>query len=691
MSGQGTLVYAADYNAIQAIAAKVLGAPTDALPQFGYNQGLLSTQVSNGTPANKISVNQWSNLQRDLIYARIHQNGNAANEASLLAIPNDTNVVSESFRSSYANYAQTVLTNAAVAAPSQVSTTNIATAIGTAARINAWNGNIYSGVTLDFGNLAAARSFWNAGGNISIAVSLSGNFNTKSVAKDNTWAGMFGAMGTITINRNTTTITGSSTGGYTCTPVAKGYFDLTTSSQQLFTCIPPSSGSYAANSFKVFAYIDGSGRYLYLTIQYNDDSTVTSGASATWGGDEYVDGILTQYIGCTRASGSYVSSNPPGVVFTGDLTNMSGAPALYGLSADKYVVNEGESFTVTLQTQNVNNGAIKYYTVSGMNNTPNNVSRWSCTSSYFTVNNNTASLVFTINNDLYSDGTSTMTISVDGLTSINVTINDTSNTPKNVVNYTTFTNFTVPDGIFRIGVAMVGGGGGGGNYAGGGGGGGQVVTTTLDVAPRQGLTFNPGQGGAAGANGGTSTFGGLTALGGYAGSAGSGYAGAKGGQSGQGYSGGNGVTTPTPYLQGGGASNNAVYRLAGGGGGGQGGTGADATQDANNAVGGVGGTGSIISTLWANYGVNTAYWWGGGGEGGSSGIEGTANSSYGGGAGGGHDQAGFNGTGGTGGGGGGGGVTIGGGTYTGTYVSGTITGKSGGLGGNGGIVIYWPI
>ena len=677
MSGQGTLILAADYNTIQSIAAKVLGAPTDSAPQFGYNQGLLSSQVSNGTPANKITATQWSNLQRDLVYARIHQNGNAANEGSLLAVPNSTNVVAEAFRLAYYNYAQTVLTNASVADATQTTIVNV----GTAARINAWNGDIYSGVTLDFGSLANARSFWNAGGNITVACTLTGTFNSKSVTKDNTWAGMFGAMGTITINRNTTTISGSSTGGYTCTPVNKGYFDFTTSPQTIFTCTPP-SGAYAANSFRILAYVDGSGRYLYLTIQYNDDAGVTSGASSVWGGDEYVDGILTQYIGCKRASGSYVTLNPPGITFGGDLTNMSGAPALYGLSADRYVVNEGDTFTVSLQTQNVNNGALVYYTVSGMGNTPNGVSRWSSTSTYFTVNNNAASLAFTINNDLYSDGLSTMTIALsNGLASINVTVNDTSNTPKNAVIYSSTALFTVPSGIYRIGIAMVGGGGGGGNYAGGGGGGGQVVTTTVDVSPGQQITFNAGPGGSAVANGSTSYFGSITALGGYAGLSGSGLSGNTGGQSGQGYGGGAGVSTLA----------SSIYRLAGGGGGGQAGGGGNATQDATNAVGGVGGSGVQIGTTYAAYGVNSNYWVGGGGEGGSSGIEGTANSSYGGGAGGGNDQVGFAGTDGTGGGGGGGGVNIGGGTYTGKYVDGTITGKSGGKGGTGGILIYWPV
>jgi hypothetical protein len=677
MSGQGTLITAADYNAIQSIAATVLGAPSDASPTYGYNQGLLSSQVSNGTPADKITVTQWSNLQRDLVYARIHQNGsNVITENTLLPSPNSSNAVSESYRSSFYSYAQTVLTNYLVAAPSQTTIVNV----GTAARINNWSGNIYSGVSLDFANLANARAHWNSGGNITIACSLIGSFNSQSATKDNTWAGMFAAMGTITINRNTTTISGASTSGYTCTPANIGYFNLTTNNQLIFTCTPP-SGAYAANSFKIFASIDGSGRYVNLLIQYNDDSGVTSGSDSRYGGDEYIDGILTQYIGCKRASGSFVTLNPPGINFSGDLTNMSGAPGLYGLSSNTYSVNEGGGFTVTLQTQNVLQGAIFYYTVGGMTAATANA-RYSASSAYFTVGANGLAYVnFTVNNDLYTDGPSTMTITLNnGLASVSININDTSTTPASSVFLTSNQGFTVPAGVFKIYIAMVGGGGGGGSYAGGGGGGGGVISTTIPVSPGQVIGFTPGSGGGSGANGGVSYFGSFTALGGNAGSSGSGLSGGNGGQSGSGYQGGSGVST--------GAS--SIYRIAGGGGAGYGGGGGNAGQDTNNAYEGTGGTGTTIGGSYASYGVNATYYVGGGGEGGTIGVGNSGGASYGGGPGGGNGQTGFNGTDGTGGGGGGGGAAVGGGTYSGRYSDGTITGQAGGTGGKGGIYIAWP-
>lgn len=85
--------------------------------------------------------------------------------------------------------------------------------------------------------------------------------------------------------------------------------------------------------------------------------------------------------------------------------------------------------------------------------------------------------------------------------------------------------YTVPDGITRLGVVVVGGGGGGRSarsgsglgYNGSGGGGGFVTSGILEVTPGQVLSGTVGAKGEKDKNGGSSSFGGLTASGGYAG------------------------------------------------------------------------------------------------------------------------------------------------------------------------------
>jgi len=675
---------AGDYNSIQAIAAKVFGPAADATPTYGYNQTLLSSQVPVvGTGGAKITQLEWQNLARDLVYARIHQTGNV-NEANNLPYPTTSNSITESFRSAYYNYAQLVLANAQTADAGQI----LPVTVGTAQRFNEWNGDIYSTVTLDFGSTAAARGFYNAGGSIQITCSLTGSFGPKSTAKDNTWAAMFGAAGTITIGRNSTFTTGGlGTSGYTSTPTNIGFFQLTTASQLVFTETPP-SGSYAANSFKIFAYLDATSRYMYLNIQYNDDSTSTAGSAVQWAGDEPIDGLLTQNISCNRANGSYVSCPPPTIYFAGDLTNMSGLPGLYGLSASAYNVNEGDTFIVYLQTQNVNNGTQVYYTVSGMGNTPNGVARYTATSPYFIVDaSGKGTVQFTIANDLYSDGLSTMTITLSNtLASVTVYVNDTSKTPTSYVVVGTNSNFsgpgtaqmsgntfTVPAGIYSIHAYLIGGGGGGGNWAGGGGGSGQLIgPLTIPVTPGQTLSALVGAGGNQGQGGGTTYFGAYTAVGGSTGNNGSGGSGGSGGGNGNGYGGGSAVSVP-----------NAYYYLGGGGGGGTAGGGANAS----GASGGPGGAGTNLQNFGG--GINS-YFIGGGGQGGGSGADTYGSAGYGGGEGGGSGSNGSNGIDGTGGGGGGGGATVSGGTFSGRYSNSTITGNAGGKGGAGAIWISWP-
>jgi hypothetical protein len=664
---------AGDFNTIQAIAAKVLGAPIDAAPTFGYNQTVSSTQVTTGI----VYQNNWANLATDLIKARIHQTGNV-NEGNNLLVPTTTNLVQESFRKNYYDFAQLVLTNANVSADSQATVPPVV--ITSSARGQIWNGDLTSTATLDFGTTAAARAFFNTGGYISVACTLTGSFSAVSALKDNTWSAMFGAMGTIIIGSNSTTTTGGlGSSGYTSTPVNKGYFQFTTSPTLIFTETPPSSGgtaAYASNSFKIFGYLDSTGRYLYLLHQFNDDAGVTSGASSTYGGDEWVDGFLTLSIGCRRASGSYVSVSPPSISFAGDLQSMAGLPALYSLSASSYYVTEGSTVTVTLQTQNVNEGTNVYFNVTGLA-TPNGVARYSVPQNYFTITSGKGTVVVTIVNDLYTDGPSAITLTLaNGLASVTVNINDTSITPAGEVLITGPSSaygsgtayyggsvFTVPPGIYSINLYMVGGGGGGGNYAGGGGGGGQVVTTTVAVSPGQQIGVSLGGGGGQGARGGTTAFGGYTALGGYGGGNGSGTSGGGGGQSGNGNGGGNAS-----------AASQSKWYFEGGGGGG------------NAGGGGSPGTGGSASGLTINGRVDNWYVeWGGGGYGGSSYADGAG---YGTGAGTASTWPGngLSGSANTGDGGGGGDAYP---SHPSAGVNSTVTGYSGGYGGSGMVVVKW--
>jgi hypothetical protein len=681
-----------DYNTIQAKLAKVLGPPTNLTPRYGYNQLVNSSQVSVG---NKVTLSHWTNLRSDMIRARGHQSGSAS-ESNNLTLPTNANLITEAIRQQYFDYATLVDTYRDTVGPGQYS---IETAV-TAQRIDDWNGNLQSTVTMNFGDNNTMRAFFNAGGLVKFNVGMTGTFNSFSTVKDNTWTTMFSQMGTITFDRDGTSLDQGSSG----TTTATGFFALTNSYQPIFTKSAP-AGVYPSNQFIIYA--QASNGTLIFAIQYND---ITAGASPVYiagsgnlasgqetqtiqggftpggVGDEYIDGIITQTVVIHRASGSYVSIASPTTSLTGDFINSAGA--VYGLSASKYAVNEGDGVVVTLQTRNVANGTFVTYRCTGsINYTVNGItnSRFSAgsTDSYFTVNNNTAQISFTVANNYWTDGITSFNVELyNGLGSTTITINDTSTTPIGNQLFSTAgqnTSWTAPTGVRSIAVAMVGGGGGGGNFAGGGGGAGQFRIFTTNVTP--GASYALGVASSAGVlvSGSSSVFSGNIAFGGNPGTTGSqsGHGGTmtggNGGQSGAGAAGGTGS----------GSTATTTMTIAGGGGAGSGYAGNNASAN----TGGRGGDGYAFTYQIAGQLQQTLYVCGGGGGGGVP-IRGLG--VFGGGNGGGSDQDGA--TANTyGSGGGGGGAVMS--AFTVDQPSqrtAVFSSKTGGGGAQGFVWVFWP-
>ena len=95
----------------------------------------------------------------------------------------------------------------------------------------------------------------------------------------------------------------------------------------------------------------------------------------------------------------------------------------YSLTVDKTSVNEGDSFVVTLTTQNLQSGASIPYTITGVQ--PEDIAQ-SLTGS-FALSGNTDKKTFTTIADKSTEGNQTAKISLNnGQASVSVTINDTS-------------------------------------------------------------------------------------------------------------------------------------------------------------------------------------------------------------------------------------------------------------------------
>lgn len=695
--GLGNVISASavgDYNTIQAAVAKVLGPPNDLTPRYGYNQSVTSSQVAVG---NKVTLSHWLNLRTDAIKARGHQTGSSS-ESNNISIPTNLNLITEAVRLEYFNYAVLVDTYRDTLGTGQFTIDTVSVA----QRLDDWNGNLANTITMNFGDNATIRAFFNAGGLVKFNVGMTGTFNSFSTLKDNSWTEMFTQMGTITMDRTSTYLDAGSTGTASSNI---GYFNLTNTDQTIFVK-SPLQGNYTANQFKILAKI-ALGQVIF-TIQYNDltigSNTPANGpnfpgtSAGTPGGfnDEYIDGQITQTVIIHRPAGSYVSIASPTTTLTGDFQNGSGT--VFGLVASNYMVNEGSGVIVTLNTRNIANGAfIPYYCSGDISYTVNGItnSRFSAgsTDSYFTVvstdggKTGTASVSFVVANNLYTDGNTSFTLQLyNGLASTTIYINDTSKTPTGIQRFFSSGQFTAPPGVRTVSVLLIAGGGGGGFHAGGGGGAGDRSVITTNVIPGGVYNVVVGNGGISDAGGGQtgepSSFGAFTVVGGAPGGNGSSTGngtnstntGGGGGVSGNGNSGGN------PFNNSGAA---VEFLHAGGGGAGEGNNGLNGTSRQGGA-----GAAGVFAQFYPSITANERIWVCGGGGGGSIGPGGFG--------GGGNYQAGNGGTGAatgtgaganSGSGGGGGGVGI-----TGTDIK-TRTaspGYAGGPGGSGLVYIAWP-
>ena len=372
MAGQGTSILALDYNNIQTKIANVLGVGASTT---GYGQTVSSSQVPNTRTV--ISAAQWSALRNDLLAARTHQtganeSGNLTDPAptvsftgtlvnSLLTVtsvtsgtmaigqrlsgtgvPSSTTItglgtgsggagtytvntttanistptaltgvlpvkITEADRSAYNAYADTITTFKLVTPPTGQATLET---YSNSSRTTSWNNTVTHTVVLTFPSYNAARYFFNTGGNIQFTASMTPDVSN---LKNNSWQTMLTNMGTVTMNYNSTTVsgTGSAAAGI-------GFYQLTTAQQLIFQKLTETT-MYSPNQYDIYANVDATGAVITFNIQFSDLSTGST--ESTQGGgnagapqfalDENVSGTLVSTVKGYRASGGYVSVVAP--------------------------------------------------------------------------------------------------------------------------------------------------------------------------------------------------------------------------------------------------------------------------------------------------------------------------------------------------------------------------------------------
>lgn len=301
----GDTITAAQYNDLQSRVSNIMGTGSS---QSGYGQALSSAQVSTG---NTVTATQMDNLRTDINKAHNHQSGTSSGIGNIAvgqiigADASGTSVGSlTQTTEGYNDYdaAVTAITNNKFLIDSGEGTLESVTS---SSRNTNWQVELQHVFTLDFSNANNARFFFNSGSDIRISLALTGQSGSKS----NTWSTLLSNIGTVIFNYTSTTQSGSG-GSF---PGTRGWYDMTTSYQNIFTQSVGGGGVYDENNVEIAARRNSGSSTLQFRIRIIDADVgdQRSGPKPGPGIDEPVNGTISSTIQRFRATGSNVEVTAP--------------------------------------------------------------------------------------------------------------------------------------------------------------------------------------------------------------------------------------------------------------------------------------------------------------------------------------------------------------------------------------------
>ena len=320
----GDVVGTADYDNMVANLSRQLSTPADitigtytASSTYGYNQSALSLDAATGETISASNTSQgYKNLQ-DEAQALATFTG-----VSLFSSSSTDKVTGDSITASDWNNLMTdtkSLFDARLSIPGSSLTTDSS---GTSSRTTAWGSSgtpeITHVFTHSFSSEGHARGFYNSGGEVLFTASRSGGTSGSSAgtigSQNSNWTSLLSAMGTLTFNLNNLTSSGS-----TGTSAGKGFYELTTSYQDLYSKY--GSGSYASNYYKIQAAVNSTTNPTVVTFKVimRDDHALGDGIGAdgidgnaddSVGYVDSVDGTITSTVQTKRANNGVVVTAP---------------------------------------------------------------------------------------------------------------------------------------------------------------------------------------------------------------------------------------------------------------------------------------------------------------------------------------------------------------------------------------------
>ena len=310
----GDTITAAQYNDLQSRVNSIMGTGSG---QSGYGQALASAQVSTG---NVVTAEHMDNLRTDINKANNHQSGTSSGIGNIAvgqiigADASGTSVGSLTQTTEGYNDYDTAVTNITTNKFLIDSGEGTLESVISSGRSTNWQVELQHVFTLDFTNANNARFFFNSGSDIRISLALTGQSGSKS----NTWSTLLSTIGTVIFNYTSTTQSGSG-GSF---PGTRGWYDMTTSYQNIFTQSVGGGGVYDENNVEIAARRNTASSTLQFRIRIIDADVgdQQSGPKPGPGKDEPVNGTISSTIQRFRATGSNVEVTAPSAAENTSLT-----------------------------------------------------------------------------------------------------------------------------------------------------------------------------------------------------------------------------------------------------------------------------------------------------------------------------------------------------------------------------------
>jgi hypothetical protein len=279
-----TTIQIQNYNNIRDKIVAVLGSGSS---NSGYGQSIYSSAVSLGQ---KIGISEWNRLKFDIINAWTHIYGTTPGLVTILE-----NDIIRAGVSAYPFVQYDSYANAITAARGKRPAVGqfITVSKGSQRRVGSFVNQLNCIISVSFGSAAAARYFFNSGGEIRIQSIFAGSSGT---SQNNSWQSVLSTAGQ------------QAFGGFipvqgTGTLDGKNFYRCTTTFREWYRA--QSTNSYAANNYILSARTPavannsgGTASTLELYVQLFDDHT---GISA---GPDAVDGILDVFVETLEATGT---------------------------------------------------------------------------------------------------------------------------------------------------------------------------------------------------------------------------------------------------------------------------------------------------------------------------------------------------------------------------------------------------